>query len=475
MKEPPQWNEDPQCWLEYKSALRRWCATGTCPEDLQPHRVAYHFKAMGLCNRLFESMDQDRLNWKKSDGNYWPKDADGTYPVEAYDVTPQHYRAVPGVHGTDLDVDQHSQATIASYDDPMGASIKKKYTTGMEYFIEFFSEEFEKSDRHTFSVRFGKLFNIRRRDRHVADWLADFDRARMDLQNDPIGKDLFKLPDFIWANWIVETAELTSIQRRFLETRLPAWREVTEAQIREGIRDLIQPAEYQPRAGRTRVNYTTPHLTDPSNVNYVHSAVHGWDVEYDYSTGVYCNSQSPDDAAYYVYWAEQHHGAPYALWGTTDSGENWFAAEETDPGDEGYDYQKAAPDLSKYEACSAVWGVNEHDGGFECLAVYPIRGGGKGAGGRHEKEGDGHGKPNKDGLTCHGCGGNDHFSNNCPTKPRQTTAGKGRKGKGGGKGFRPPPRGKSKGKSIDEISIGKTPSRLRTHDSNKASRNIVAQ
>ncbi len=452
MKDPPRWNEDPQYWLQYKKALERWARTGIVPKKYHVARVAYNFRAEGICQRIVESLDAERLEWdeestqgKRQEGHYWPLDpTTGRIKDEAWTTPPVF---TPAVLAT---VDQPAEAERWDYPGTVKSS---GLTTGLDYLIEEFSKQFEKSARNTFNHLFQKMFHLRRNGRHFAVWMSAFDKARSDLASDPIGKDLFQLPDFIWANWIYESAELTYLQRTTVETRMKDWRQVTEKEIRDLIRELTQPAEHPVTAGRgTSSRYAYDDADEEVYTDgrtQVYSAFHGRAFEYDNNEGLFLNNGMPDDPMYFVYWAEERDGAPFVLWGTQDGGDTWLQAEDAqqESEDQTYDSYKAyAPELSRAEASQAIWAVGEDDGEIECLAyaTYP-KGGGKG-GSRplHAKEGDGRGKKNADGLRCHRCDGDDHFSNHCPKFPFREKGNRKGKGKGKGARFRPPRREKGK-------------------------------
>jgi len=187
---------------------------------------------------------------------------------------------------------------------------------------------------------------------------------------------------------------------------------------------------------------------------YWNDQYNAW-VAWDADNQTYENSGEQSDPAYYVFGPPDQYGQQ-TMFGTLDGGETWpielpQTPEWTYPEEEeAYTFAAITPELSHTAAQDAIWGVDQ-EGGFECLAVYARGAKPKGKPGRHEKEGDGVSQKNKDGLTCHRCGSDLHFGNNCsrpPVKlPRRKGTGrpKGQKGGGG-----PPraPKGKPKGKGF---------------------------
>ena len=475
----PRWvSEDPVHYLIYKRAVQKWVRADQGNKEQQVDRLALHFRSRGILDLTVEGMDRERITWKNADhsGQDWaPRDAHGNLDphraFQTYIRVPRRARRARIPSREEGDPGVASEDSVPSHDEGVDPPIK--FTTGVDYMLEVFSAKFEKSERNTFTRRFNRLFNLRRRNRHVQEWLTEFDTARAELEMDPIGHGLFNLPDFVWANWILETAEISGPLRIILETRIPDWRTLTVDIVKTQLRDMLQGPERQLQGKGERPGYTAWSDegfggTDSSGSGstytalpqrqgeqlvYRHNEFHDAWVEYDRSTGLFTNSGSPDDPAVYSFWAESEQvGATFSCWGTLDKGQTWFQAEDETP-DIQITYQDFEPELDHDSAVSGFWEMDPHTGGVYCLAVYPK--GKARTGARHPKEGDGKGQKNQDGLTCHRCGGDTHFTNNCSRPAPRKGKGKGRRK--GGSPFRPPPRtSKGKGKGFMRSMMGYT-------------------
>ena len=73
---------------------------------------------------------------------------------------------------------------------------------------------------------------------------------------DPISGGKINLPDFVWCNWLLETAKLRADLRIVIDTRMSAWRIVTVDNLEIQLRDLMmQPEIPEHRVGTGRASH----------------------------------------------------------------------------------------------------------------------------------------------------------------------------------------------------------------------------
>ena len=455
--QPPCWNnEDLAYWHEYRREVLKWHRAKVVGQEVECDRLALTFKSHGTLENIYNTLDHARLCSTQAIG-WTPLNEDGTVDMyKAYTGVPWHCYRVPHKDADDSTGTEYADS-VASYDVPSGELIK--FSCGVPYLMEKFAEEFEKSKRNTFTEKFHHLFNVRRRGRSIIDWLNDFESAKQAVLADPIGQGLITFSDFVWCNWIYETAELSPQERLHFETRMPDWRAIEPNAMKAELRNLLQRPEIpEHRSGLKGAAHAR--FTELDDEQYGDEQYMGGDMEYeeyddeltwndeyqvyalwDENSQLYTNSGFDESPAYFV-WANDGEGT-MIYWGTTD-GDLWFPVHS----DEEYPtYTSIDPDMELMDAQEAIW-TADADGIFECLAVYPRTGNPKRKpGGRHEKEGDGRGKKNLDGLKCHRCGGDDHFGNNC-TRPKTNLPFRSKgKGKGKGKAVRKGGLSKGKGKA----------------------------
>ena len=443
---PPVWKgEGLENWHEYKINIERWFAARLCNEEYACARLHLTYMMHGTLDQLYRSLDQERLVTRQRQPRNL-KDFPGWRPTHA-DGTLNWALAYENFRHHDHQAGNVDEESVESYDSADEAD-RIAFTCGVPYLLERMGAQFEKSERNTFSAKFRRLFNLRRNGRDLVTWLNDFKAAKSELMVDPISEGRMDLPEFVWCNWLLETAELRPETRVTIDTRMPEWKAVTMDRLEIQMRDLMQRPEIpEHRAGTTRsssVRFTEEHeegfdddCEDQEDVFLVWSDTYQQEVLWNDTLGVYDNSGDPHDPAY-------HESSPDAwgetAWHSTVDGVTYWRVDddseiEDTPENLHYSMFVNSP-ITLAEANEAIW-APDYEGVLECLAVYP-RGGNpsRTKPGRHEKEGDGATRKNKDGLTCHRCNGDNHFGNNCPTEKSRTPT-KGRKGKS---------KGRSKGK-----------------------------